>query len=363
MYFVYILLFLCVGIFVICIFLFIRFIWQLPRFLKLLNIPSIKEIHSYEIKQLSKQLKSDSIAETLNNVLEWQENNIAYWSERAVECIIFWFCMFSPIIASLFIALSNWDLNNFWTYLFKILIDYYDYLLIVFGVIICSLFCKYLMFSSTKILDIVKMILLTFYPPPISPSKVLKYKKAVCRDYAKLTIALLLNLFPNSNLYLITHFMHVAAAIEINGKIYVIDQRLPICEINTWIKRQSSHHKLIGRGYNIHKIIPKENGFDLQKEKYVDKNTLDEKYIEYNWNNIIKQIYSAIDNKKSKFEFKLKNCAIWYDINDTIIKESLYRYIKNILRKELYGKYSKIKNIELKQKGNDIVVHLQFEWG
>ncbi|AAC37070.1 hypothetical protein MJ_ECS12 (plasmid) [Methanocaldococcus jannaschii DSM 2661] len=68
-------------------------------------------------------------------------------------------------------------------------------------------------------------------------------------------------------------------------------------------------------------------------------------------------------SKKPNFEFELKNYAIWYDINDAIIKESLCRYIKNILRKEFCGNCSKIKDIELKQKGKDIVVHLQFKLG
>jgi len=174
-----------------------------------------------------------------------------------------------------------------------------------------------------------------------------------------------LNLFPNTKLYFVTRPKHIAAAIEVNNKIYVLDQRLPIQKITTWVKIQLYRCDSLEK-YAIYKIIRKENGFDLQKEKiekYIDKNLLNEEYTKPNWDNIVEEIYTAIDDKKPNFEFKLKNCAIWYDINDAIIKESLYRCIKNILRKEFCGNYSKIKNIELKQKGNDIVVHLQFEWG
>jgi len=51
--------------------------------------------------------------------------------------------------------------------------------------------------------------------------KILRYRLAVCKDYAKLTATLLLNSYGSEdNIYFITIPQHVAAAIEIKDKIY-----------------------------------------------------------------------------------------------------------------------------------------------
>ncbi|HII59109.1 TPA: transglutaminase-like protease [Methanocaldococcus jannaschii] len=399
MNFVYIFLLLFIGVTILFI--------KLSHFL---SIPSLKEIYSNEIKKLSEQLWENSIVETLNNILEWQETNIRYWMERAADSLIYYviaamlygvvllfmvllLIIGFEIIINDIMVLILWVISAVVALLVLISLPskYSQYLNNISMLLLVSIFTLYIFSENLIIISIISglwVLILTLIVKylfqcngnfvsaiamlhdtlcyDIKVSKILKYKKAVCRDYAKLTIALLSNLFPNYNLYLVTHPMHVAAAIEINGKIYVIDQRLPIREINTWIKIQSTNHRILGRGYKIYKIIRKKNGFDSQKEnieKYIDKNLLNEEYIKPNWDNIIKEIYEVMKSKKPNFEFELKNYAIWYDINDAIIKESLCRYIKNILRKEFCGNCSKIKDIELKQKGKDIVVHLQFKLG
>jgi predicted transglutaminase-like protease len=340
-----------------------------------LYIPSRKEICNSNIMQLSQRLRGETVAETLNNILEWQEYNIEYWIERVADfkvikllllllllfvIIVFWKTCISP---------NGYNITGWMR--FDCLIEFFNLLihnpliigLIVGGILTLLITCiiryKYFYLTLTSIIDILCSVCLYYH---IDISRILKYKKAVCRDYARLTIALLLNLCPKSDLYFVTRPNHIAAAIKINNKIYVIDQRLPIYGITTWIKKQFYRYSSLKK-YKIYKIIQKEDGFDLQEEnieKYIDKNLLNEEYITLNWDDIIEEIYAAMEGKKPNFEFKLKNCAIWYDINDAITKESLYRCIKNLLRMELCGNYSKIKNIELKQKGNDIIVYLQF---
>jgi predicted transglutaminase-like protease len=65
--------------------------------------------------------------------------------------------------------------------------------------------------------------------------KILGYRLAVCRDYAKLTAALLLNLYPSSEIYLIAIPRHVAAGIKFNCKVYVLDQKLPVASLEKWL--------------------------------------------------------------------------------------------------------------------------------
>lgn len=79
MNFVYIFLLLFIGVTILFI--------KLSHFL---SIPSLKEIYSNEIKKLSEQLWENSIVETLNNILEWQETNIRYWMERAADSLIYY---------------------------------------------------------------------------------------------------------------------------------------------------------------------------------------------------------------------------------------------------------------------------------
>ncbi len=67
--------------------------------------------------------------------------------------------------------------------------------------------------------------------------KILKYRLAICRDYAKLTAALLLKMYPENNILFISFPSHVATGIQIKNTIYILDQRLPILTINDWLKK------------------------------------------------------------------------------------------------------------------------------
>ena len=53
--------------------------------------------------------------------------------------------------------------------------------------------------------------------------KILDWKLAICRDYARLTASLLFILFPDSELYFIDMYHHVVAGIKFNNEIYVFD--------------------------------------------------------------------------------------------------------------------------------------------
>jgi predicted transglutaminase-like protease len=44
--------------------------------------PTLKELKNKEVIHLSKRLKGESDKETLTNILEWQDKNIYFWTER-----------------------------------------------------------------------------------------------------------------------------------------------------------------------------------------------------------------------------------------------------------------------------------------
>ncbi len=115
---------------------------------------------------------------------------------------------------------------------------------VLFGAAILSL--AYLVMSykpifrgipfKARILKILHIMSNTFqFSLPVA--KVLDYHMAICKDYAKFTVTLLFILYPHAEVYFITIPRHVAAAVKINGKYYVLDQKLPILTMNGWLRR------------------------------------------------------------------------------------------------------------------------------
>jgi len=151
--------------------------------LELPDMPSQKEIYDPNLIQLSKRLKGESIAETLNNILEWQENNINYWIERVADSKVITPLLIITIVSvvvvisvptkyylNIFVWLLICSVVGFLTSLITLIIRY-----------------KYLHLNLTSAVSILCLTLCDSIKVP----EILKYKKAVCRDYARLTIALL----------------------------------------------------------------------------------------------------------------------------------------------------------------------------
>ncbi len=44
--------------------------------------PTSDEIENNKVKSLANRLKAESYKETLTNILEWQDRNIVFWTER-----------------------------------------------------------------------------------------------------------------------------------------------------------------------------------------------------------------------------------------------------------------------------------------
>jgi predicted transglutaminase-like protease len=188
----------------------------------------------------------------------------------------------------------------------------------------------------------------------LSVRKIIEYKLAICRDYAKLTASLLLNLYQKNKIFFLAFNGHVATGIEINGKIYILDQKMPILTPNAWLNK-----------WNVNEA----NLLELKKEnnklhvKYVGKIRRDFR-INFNqkWlKELLEEVINAINENRERVDYIIKKGLKFYDINDDIIKESLIRMIKYHLQKELVSKFCRIQDIKLNKKGENIVINIKLE--
>ncbi len=235
---------------------------------------------------------------------------------------------------------------------------------VLFGAAILSL--AYLMMSYypifraepliVRIKKILRMMKDTFQLS-LPVNKILDYRMAICRDYAKLTAALLFNLYPNAKIYFFKILRHVATAIKIDGKYYILDQQLPVLTIDGWLIRWNrkdvdvyaseliwnSEGKLVGVDFKYHGKV------SLFSEKVVNTDKLAAEVAE------MLKIKQISQKEKPDFETLLKNYAIYYE-DDDITKRSLMKAIKNKLESELCSNMDKISKIEINQDKSDLIV-------
>lgn len=233
-------------------------------------LPTKEDVNDKEVEKLSKRFKGYSDKEILTNVLEWQEKNIQYWNDRGntflflllylflitsilllpIQANIKWgvvgiFILFGffdliltlsyilPLIASI-IALFTWTYSINFSVANKILpVGSLVILSIILGSLISLLLYLRLKYRNLKSIQ-PEFKLRDTFKLSLSVDKILKYRLAICRDYAKLTAALLLNIYRENKLYFITIPNHVATAIQIGNKKYVLDQRLPVTSLEKW---------------------------------------------------------------------------------------------------------------------------------
>jgi predicted transglutaminase-like protease len=212
--------------------------------------PTSDEIGNDKVKSLANRLKAGSYKETFTNILEWQERNMEFWTERhpiltlleriwvilAVAVIVFLVggvlvsiffltVLNNKIVAFWFLQIVVWSIQNPWLFI---------------GVL-----------GSSTIAILATMISILHYNrkfpwkevprglwnviwPNISMDFLLKKKLGVCRDYAKITACLLSNIYQNTEVYFVSAPGHVAAGIYIENRLYMLDQRLPILTIDRW---------------------------------------------------------------------------------------------------------------------------------
>lgn len=368
-----------------------------------------EDIENKDVKDLANRLRGKDDKETLTNVLEWQEKNLSFWWERwpfdlslkflipltwvLILIISFPFLLILLelypllLILSLAIILLFSIMFLFSKYFIKFLIlivsvpsiyliisiilqipslapKFIPYVLFYAGcigalsIIGIYLFFRYRVFLRgmpfmKKFSKFIEMMDDTFIIKlPIE--KILKYRLAICRDYAKLTAVLLFNLYPNSKLYFFTILGHVATSIKIGDNYYILDQKLPILTKNNWLRvwnKKKTQVYVAELKKDSEKVEIKKYG-KIVFSKSAQKTSFSE--LTENVAKVLK--LSQVTNKRtSDFQILLKNCAIIYE-DDEIVKYSLVRAIRNKIVNEFCGNLNKISKIEMVKKKNDLIL-------
>ena len=189
--------------------------------------PSKEELSNPNIVKLAHRLVGDSRKETLTNILEWQDRNIVFWSERWLISMAFWV---SLVILGAAVAAS-----------FTARLDILSRILFIapFGVpFVTSAILMFVFVHFNSGLPI-KENLNALWLGCLSIEHIFQNRMAVCRDYAKLTACLLSNIPHDGKIYISSGSIHVATGIMLDKKLYILDQHLPIYtidNINKWKK-------------------------------------------------------------------------------------------------------------------------------
>jgi predicted transglutaminase-like protease len=340
--------------------------------------PTSDEIENDKVKSLANRLKAESYKETLTNILEWQERNITFWTERqpilpllGYIYLIFGvavaiFCAGFIVSTFLLIALNNqtmlswsiqiamWFIQNLWWFIA---------ILVSCTMTILATMISILHSNRKFPWKEVPRALKNVFWPSISMDFLLKNKLGVCRDYAKMTACLLSNIYPNAEIYFASAPGHVATGISIENKLYMLDQRLPILTIDRWNDyRKPRKSDRIERFDPIKKTLQKVDKtafLQLRNKSELNTENLTKRMTELL--NIKEQPDDKTISLQKPIPIPWKNGAILYEENE-MTDYSLARYLETKISSELV-KINKIARIETSRYKNDLIfqIHVRMD--
>lgn len=377
---------------------FIRLIWKItPNSVEKKQLNVLKE----DLKatdDLSLILKGKDNIQTITNILDWQDQNIDYWFERsesytivylAIIAILFLiyilglnstpltFVVFASLILIFLILLVRGSNNIFLVLILLLYVGELLYVLATYGknlpyfYIGCGLFIgvilgimveKILIYrhfktknsSSSRITDTFEMLKLTF-ETKLPIQKLLDYKSAICRDYAVLGSTLLINLKIES--YFVAIPLHVATAAKINGEFYVMDQRLPIKQLDKWLYSNNENDCRIYK-------VSFENDSEKANIEFVKK------YIEHRKVSYPLNIEKLENDIMNYFDLsKKENCNTYIDLPidnkalffyDKVTHLSVVRMIITKIEKQFCNNISKISHVEIKENNNILIATVYY---
>jgi len=243
------------------------------------------------------------------------------------------------------------------------------FVLAYLSIIYCPLL-RYEESLTKKVKKLMDLILDTF-ELSISVEKILEYRLAICRDYAKLTAAILYNIYPNNDIYFYCIPGHVACGIKINNKIYILDQKLPIFTQESWLKIWSKGNiEKMKHNLTIYKMIVKNDKIKIEKTnnrniKISKKENKDimTKEIEELLNSLIKLKNKNSNKNKQTLEILLPPIRGWgyYCENDEIVKYSLIRMLMKIIKNEFCENIDRISKISCIQDKKDLILKVYYK--
>lgn len=361
-------------------------------------IPTKKDLENKELKKIKDRLKSNYINKSLINILEWQDRNIKGWDERGITSgiltslisisiliISLYFGKTNPLMYLLLILIpivimGNVTLNIGLYLIALILSVLFIPLSLAFFLpsfnINSNIFLVFLAFSFIlgALISLLLNLFLKYrglknYIPnfnigdtfklSLPIDEILRYRLSICRDYAKLTSALLLKIYPEKEVYFILIPKHVAAGIKLNNKLYILDQKLPILALDNWKEKWKKRFKKKDLKVDFVKIYLRDGCVETKSVKYKDivsKNNLNIKTLN---DQIIRslKLFNKKPTRKENLEFPLKNFESFYS-QDELVENSLIEAIKNKIEDELVGNIDNLNYVDLVKKDKEIILKI-----
>lgn len=331
--------------------------------------PKLEEIQNNEIRRLARQLKAKSHRETLTNLLDWQERNIKFWNERhptvwvliyvyiillAIYIIFFLGYSLSRILVMLNISTAVlWFSQTAGCFFVTWVAMLVSSTATTFAIMIFILHYNRKI-PWKEILEATKNVLI----PSISMDFLLKNRFGVSRDFAKLTACLLLNLYPDAEIYFASAPAHVATGIKIENILYMLDQRLPILTKKRWdvYRKPKKSHK-IKKFENFKNYIECKNSTIPQDESEQNLENLNNRMT------ALLNVKEKSDNHKITFqkEFRWENGRILYEDNE-LVNYSVARFLKRRISDEMLD-IKEIAKIDVsfdEKKKDDLIFQVSF---
>ncbi len=337
------------------------------------HCPTSDEIENSEIKSLASRLKASSYKETLTNILEWQEGNIQFWTERhpiltllefiygRISLAFVLLTFVGPlIIIGILVELNIQTILLMW--LIQIVIWFIQSLWWLFATLaiisITILATMILILHSNRKFPWKKIPrgLKNIVWPSISMDFLLENKLGVCRDYAKLTACLLLNIYPNAEIFFAKAPNHVATGINIENRLYMLDQRLPILTKDKWNDyRKPKKSDRIEKFDPIKKILQTDKRTFLQTKDKSELNTRNLAKRMTELLNIKEQQDDKTNSLQKPIRIPWKNGAILYEENE-MVDYSLARWLETKISRELI-RINQITRIEKEKDDLTFLIH------
>lgn len=313
------------------------------------SCPTSEELENSKVKSLANRLRAESHKETLTNLLEWQDRNITFWTERHPISTLFLYItivMFAVLLAirvlgfvSSFVAIILVSFQVAWTCFF------------ISSITTLLVTIIWILHSNRKIpvIEILNNVLVL----SLSIDALLENRLAVCRDYAKLTACLLLNIYPDAEIYFASAPSHCATGIKIEEQLYMLDQRLPILTIHKWDKyrRLEKLERFTGNCL-----------INADKRPFLSKanaGLLDTQKLAINMKKLLEIKGQIIDEAVSILEIRWKKGSILYE-DEEIVNYSLSRWLRTKISSEVL-ELNEITNLEVVQDKSDLIFHICFK--
>lgn len=317
--------------------------------------PTPDDIQNDRVKDLANRLKAASYKETLTNILEWQQRNITFWTERnIVPTLLLYVSVAFIVIGSLIFFLPSivflitqntqllWLLQGMWIWLTTFVITIATTLIVTMWII-----------RSQRKIPLWQN-LNNMFEPRLPMNALLENKLGVCRDYAKLTACLLQNIYPNEEIYFARAPYHVATGIKVGDELYMLDQRLPILTKNRWNDyRKPKKLDRIERFDTIKKTTLK--AVFMQKK---DKPELNTEELSKRMTALLIRKQPDVKTISLQIQIPWKNGAILYEENE-MVDFSLARHLETKISSELV-RINQIARIEISRHKDDLTFLVRF---